>query len=81
MTSRERFLKVLNGQMPNRVPVTLFISDQGHFLEQMCPDVDPLNYETLQLTRISHNVIEKSSLLWYKSFIGKNLNQRQGAVL
>jgi uroporphyrinogen decarboxylase len=49
MTSRERFLRVLNGQMPDRVPVTLFIQDQGHFLEQMYPDVDPWDYETLQL--------------------------------
>jgi uroporphyrinogen-III decarboxylase len=32
MTSRERFLKVLQGEMPDRVPVTLFIQDQGHFL-------------------------------------------------
>ena len=49
MTPRERFLKVFNGELPDRVPVTLFIQDQGHFLEQMCPDVDPLDYETLQL--------------------------------
>ena len=32
MTSRERFLAVLRGEMPDRVPVTLFIQDQGHFL-------------------------------------------------
>jgi len=49
MTSRERFLKVFNGEIPDRVPVTLFIQDQGHFLEQMSPDVDPLDYETLLL--------------------------------
>lgn len=49
MTSRERFLKVINGQMPDRVPVTLFLSDQGHFLEQMYPDIDPLDYQALQL--------------------------------
>jgi len=49
MTSRERFLKVFNGQMPDRVPVTLFIVDQGHFLEQMYPDIDPLHYEELQI--------------------------------
>jgi uroporphyrinogen decarboxylase len=49
MNSRERFLRVLNKQMPDRVPVTLFIQDQGHFLEQMYPDVDPWDYETLQL--------------------------------
>lgn len=49
MTSRERFLAVLNGEMPDRVPVTLFIQDQGHFLEQMCPNADPLDYLALQL--------------------------------
>jgi len=49
MTSRERFLKVLNGEMPDRVPVTLFIQDQGHFLNQNYPDVDPWDYEALQL--------------------------------
>jgi len=49
MTSRQRFLKVLNGQMPDRVPVTLFIQDSGHFLNQMYPDIDPWEFETLQL--------------------------------
>lgn len=49
MTSRERFLAVLNGRMPDRVPVTLFICDQGHFLNQMCPDVDAQDFEALQL--------------------------------
>jgi uroporphyrinogen decarboxylase len=49
VTSRERFLKVVNGQMPDRVPVTLFIADQGHFLEQMYPDADPWDFEGLQL--------------------------------
>jgi hypothetical protein len=49
MTPRERFLAVLNGKLPDRVPVALFICDQGHFLSQMCPDVDPQDFETLQL--------------------------------
>ncbi len=49
MTSRERFLKVFNGQMPDRVPVTVFIQDSGHFLSQMYPDADPYDYEKLQL--------------------------------
>ena len=49
MTSRERFLAVLNGKMPDRVPVTLFIQDQGHFLNQVYPNVDPQDFETLQL--------------------------------
>ena len=49
MTSRERFLKVLNGEMPDQVPVTTFILDQGHFISQLYPDVDPEDFETLQL--------------------------------
>jgi uroporphyrinogen decarboxylase len=49
MTSRERFLKVIKGEIPDRVPVTLFMVDQGHFLNQLYPGIDPLDYETLQL--------------------------------
>src|SRR3990172_12369394 len=49
MTSRERFLNVINGRMPDKVPVTLFIVDQGHFISQVYPDVDPQEFETLQL--------------------------------
>jgi uroporphyrinogen decarboxylase len=49
MTSRERFQKVLRGEMPDRVPVTLFIIDQGHFISQVYPEVDPWDFTTLQL--------------------------------
>ena len=49
MTGRERFLKVFNGESTDRVPITLFIADQGHFLNQMYPDVDSQDFETLQL--------------------------------
>ena len=49
MTSRERFLKVFNGGIPDRVPVTLFVQDQGHFLNQMYPDIDPWDFLRLQL--------------------------------
>ena len=49
MTSRERFLKVFNGEIPDRVPVTFFILDQGHFLTQVYPDLDPWDFHTLQL--------------------------------
>jgi uroporphyrinogen decarboxylase len=49
MTGRERFLKVFKGEMPDRVPVTLFIADQGHFLNQMYPEVDPWDFDTLQM--------------------------------
>ncbi|MBN2023737.1 MAG: hypothetical protein JW809_13200 [Pirellulales bacterium] len=49
MTGRERFLGTLQGQTPDRVPVTLFIQDQGHFLTQVYPDLDPHAHESLQL--------------------------------
>ena len=49
MTSRERFKSVFTGQMPDRVPVTLFIQDQGHFINQVYPDVDCWDFESLQL--------------------------------
>ena len=49
MTSRERFLKVFRGELPDRVPVTLFLADQGHFLSQMYPRVDPWDFDSLQL--------------------------------
>jgi uroporphyrinogen decarboxylase len=49
MTSRERFLKVFAGEMPDRVPVTLFICDEGHFLSQNYPDLDPRDFESCQL--------------------------------
>jgi uroporphyrinogen decarboxylase len=49
MTSRERFLKTINGEVTDRVPVTLFICDQGHFISQVYPDIDPLDYSALQL--------------------------------
>lgn len=49
MTGKERFLQVLNGGEPDRVPVTLFIQDMGHFLNQMYPDIGPWEFERLQL--------------------------------
>ena len=48
MTSRERFLKTLNGEPTDRAPVTLFIADQGHFINQVYPEVDPWDFETNQ---------------------------------
>jgi uroporphyrinogen decarboxylase len=48
MTSRERFLKVLNGEMPDRVPVTFFIVDQGHFITQVYPGIDPYDHAEVQ---------------------------------
>jgi len=49
MNGRERLLKALKAERPDRVPVTLFIVDQGHFLEQMYPNIEPHDYEALQL--------------------------------
>ena len=49
MTPRERFLKVFAGELPDRVPVTLFIVDQGHFLNQMHPEIDSQDFLALQL--------------------------------
>lgn len=49
MNSRERFLKVLAGELPDRVPVTAYIQDQGHFLSQMYPDLDPWDHTQNQL--------------------------------
>lgn len=45
MTSKERFYKVFNGEIPDRVPVTTFIIDQGHFITQAYPDIDPMDLE------------------------------------
>jgi uroporphyrinogen-III decarboxylase len=64
MTSRERFLAVLRGQIPDRVPATLFIQDQGHFLTQVYPDVDPWDYEQNQ-----RNVIEIQKQLGLDVFV------------
>jgi len=44
MNSRQRMLKVLNGEIPDRVPVTLFIHDEGNFLAQIYPEHDVGNY-------------------------------------
>ena len=48
MTPRERLLKTLKGQPTDRVPVTLFIADQGHFISQLHPDIDPFDYQQIQ---------------------------------
>jgi uroporphyrinogen-III decarboxylase len=49
LTSRQRFLKVLNKEMPDRVPVTLFVQDQGHFINQIYPEIDPQDSLAIQL--------------------------------
>lgn len=49
MTSRQRLLKAFNGEMTDRVPVCLFMADQGHFITQVYPDLDPWDHEAFQL--------------------------------
>ncbi len=64
ITSRERFLKVINCEIPDRVPVTLFIADQGHFISQVYPKVDPQDFLTYQL-----KVIEIQKELGFDVFV------------
>ncbi len=54
MNSRERLLKTINGEVTDRVPVTLFIQDHGHFIHQLHPDIDPLDYEQLTFKVIDY---------------------------
>jgi len=49
MNSRERFFKVINGEIPDRVPITLFIRFQGFFISQIYPDIDPCDYDTFHM--------------------------------
>lgn len=48
MTPKARFKSILEGKLPDRVPITLFITDSGHFVSQLYPDIDPWDLETLQ---------------------------------
>ncbi len=52
MTGRQRFEAVFRGQLPDRVPVTLFIQDQGHFINQLYPHIDPWDWQALQLATV-----------------------------
>jgi uroporphyrinogen-III decarboxylase len=47
MKSRERLLRTINGEVTDRVPVTLFIQDHGHFIYQLHPEIEPTNYEQI----------------------------------
>jgi uroporphyrinogen-III decarboxylase len=49
MTSRERLLKAFRGEETDRVPVCLFMADQGHFLTQVYPELDQWDHEACQL--------------------------------
>ena len=64
MTPRERFKAVFRGELPDRVPVTLFIQDQGHFINQMYPGIDPTDHLAIQL-----KVIEISRQLGADVFV------------
>jgi hypothetical protein len=52
MTGRQRFEAVFRGEVPDRVPVTLFIQDQGHFISQLYPELDPWDSLAIQLKTI-----------------------------
>jgi len=54
MNSRELLLKTINGEQTDRVPVSLFIQDHGHYIHQLYPDIDPLDYEQLTLKVIEY---------------------------
>lgn len=54
MNSRERLLRTINGEVTDRVPVTLFIQDHGHFIHQLHPEIDPLDYEQLTFKVIDY---------------------------
>jgi uroporphyrinogen-III decarboxylase len=54
MNSRERLLKAINGEETDRVPVTLFIQDHGHFINQLYPEIDPMDYEQITLKIIEY---------------------------
>jgi len=58
MNSRDRINLVLNGKIPDRVPVTLFILDEGHFLKQVYPDIALNDYinNNLKVIDIQRNL-------------------------
>jgi uroporphyrinogen-III decarboxylase len=49
MTPRQCFLNTFCGEPTDRAPVALFICDQGHFINQVYPEIDPSDYLALQL--------------------------------
>ena len=54
MNGRERLLTVLNGERADRVPVTLFIQGQGHFITQVNPETDPWDFIAIQKNVIDY---------------------------
>jgi hypothetical protein len=45
MKSRERYLNLFNGKTVDRMPISLFITEQGHFMTGINPDTDPHDHE------------------------------------
>jgi uroporphyrinogen decarboxylase len=54
MTSRDRLLRTIRGEVTDRVPVSLFIQDHGHFIHQLHPEIHPLDYEQLTFKVIDY---------------------------
>ena len=54
MTGRERLMTVLNGKRADRVPVTIFIQGQGHFITQVYPDTDQWDFIEVQKNVIDY---------------------------
>jgi len=52
MTPRERFISVYQGKMPDRMPITFHIWDHARIITKVYPDVDPLDYSTINLKSI-----------------------------
>lgn len=52
MTSRQRLLKVLRGEKPDRMPVTLHMFDHARFVTQVYPELDPLDYGAVNLKSV-----------------------------
>lgn len=48
MTGKERLINAINGKATDRVPVTLFIQGQGHYINQIKPNTDPWDFVSLQ---------------------------------
>ncbi|MDC7227249.1 MAG: uroporphyrinogen decarboxylase family protein, partial [Spirochaetales bacterium] len=57
MTGRERLLTVLNGKRADKVPVTLFIQGQGHFITQINPETDQWDFIAIQKNVIDYQKI------------------------
>lgn len=45
MKARERYLKTFRGEKTDRMPVSLFIVEQGHFMSQLHPDTPPYDHQ------------------------------------